>query len=527
MTAPREEEPRKPEDLKPVNPRKIAHWRYEQITDLLDDTLTRRERRVLLGRITRAPVRWPSGREEEISETTLYRWIRAWKARGIEGLMPRRPKGRKPRRPLKRGLVERAIALLREEPRRSLTMIQALLKCEKRGKVTRSTLHRRLQAHRAYPSLRRMARGNGDRRLRRRFEASRPHQIWQSDSKGPFTVRFVKDHRKVSVHVMTVLDDFSRGVLAVRIVLAPDLRAAVLVFRSAAGRWGLPGKFYADRASIFDSYAFRGGLAELGVHRIKTRVRNASARGKIEAYHRIIESWFIRELRHQRVHDLEHLNRLITGLLESLYMEHRHRSLKKTPREALAGCLSERQVSLDRLTDAFLLRTEKKTHPKTGEVELGGTLFKVPAGLAGRKLPFAFDPVETDVAFVEKPGGSRERLRLAVERVSDEPHGEPRGSGRLQALYDHWQGRKLPQAQAGFGLPEIFALFSKHLQRNVPHDEAEARLIQDFYHKRGPLERAATEAAFEKIFRKLGSKRPLAAYLDLLSSRIVPPTEER
>lgn len=511
-----------------MNPRKIAHWRYEQIADLLDDTLTTRERRLLLRRITRTPLSWPRGREREISEATLYRWIRAWRARGIEGLMPRRRKPKKRSRPIPRRLLERAVALLREEPRRSLTMLQALLKAEGRRKVPRSTLHRHLQAHRAYPTLRRRARGNLERRLRRRFEASFAHQIWQSDSKGPFPVKFEKYRRTLPVHVMSVIDDFSRAALAASVVATPDLRAAVLVFRAAARRWGLPGKFYADRASIFDSYAFRASLAELGVHRIQSRARNPSARGKIEAYHRILESWFIRELRHQRVYDLDHLNRLLTGLLESLYMDHRHRSLKKSPREALSEKLSDRQVSLDRLSDAFLVRTQKKAHPKTGEVELGGTLFKVSTPLAGRKLHFAFDPVDSQIAYVEKPDRTRERLRLAVEKVTEAPldRTEHRGSGRLEVLYEHWQGRKLPQAQAAFGLPEIFSLFSKHLRRRAPRDEEEARLLQDFYHKEGPLPSGATEAVLGKIFRKLGGKRPLSTYLAALHSKINPPAHD-
>ena len=512
-----------------MNPRKIAHWRYEQIEDLLDDTLTRHERRGLLRRLARVPVRWPSGAERPISEKTLYRWVRAYQKRKIDGLSPKPRRRRRPRRRLKRSTIERAVALLREEPRRSLTMLAALLQAERRVVPARSTFHRRLQAHRAYPTLRRLARGSLERRLRRRFQASKPHQIWQCDSKGPFPVRLLGERVPREVHVFTILDDFSRATLSVLVSEKADLAAAIRVFRAAARRWGLPWRFYADQASIFHSTAFRSALAELGVHRIKGKARNAPARGKIEAYHRIIERWFIRELRHETVHDLDHLNRLLTGLLESLYMEHRHRTLKKSPREALREQLSDRQVSLDRLTDAFLVRLEKKSHPKTGEVELSGTLFKVPASLAGRKLSFAYDLVERDVAYVERPGGARERLRLAVEIVPDERSKAPppRGTGRLQALYDYWQGRKLPQAQAGFGLPEIFQLFHKHLKRNVPQSEAEARLLQDFYHKRGPFERAATEAALEKIFSMLGGKRPLSTYLEALSRRIVPPHEER
>jgi len=507
-----------------MGPRKTALWRYEQIEDLLDESLSPHERRALLRRLTRAPVRWPSGAERTLSEATLYRWLRRYRARGIEGLKPRLRRDRGRRRRLKRKVLDRAVTLLREEPRRSLTMLCELLRVELNAVVSRSTLHRHLQAHPAYPGLRREAKGDLDRRLRRRFQAARGHEIWQGDSKGPFTVRFRGSRLEVQVHVLTIIDDFSRATLASAAVTTPDLRAAVLVLRAAARRWGLPDRFYADRASVFDSKAFRTGLAELGIHRIRSRPRNAAARGKIEAFHRILVMWFLRELRHQVVHDLDHLQRLLTGLLESLYMEHRHRGLRMSPRKALADRLSDRQVSSDRLLDAFLVRTRKKSHPKTGEVDLGKNLFKVPRELAGHHADFAYDPVEPDIAYLEKPDGKRIRLRPAVEKTTARPSPtEKRGEGRLQAIYDHWKGRKLPQAEAGFGLPEIFSLLSKCLGRSVPREEAEARSIQDFYRTKGPLARKATEEALRKILSRLGPDRPLAMYLAALGSKIQSP----
>jgi transposase InsO family protein len=505
--------------------RKVAHWRYEQIADLLDDSLTGHERRVLLRRIARAPVRWPSGDDRRISEATLYRWLRAYRARGLQGLMssPRKDRGR--RRRMEKDAVEKAIALLREEPRRSLTVLLEHLKGF--GAIPRSTLHRHLKAHRAYARLRRLARGDPDRRLKRRFQARRPHQIWQCDAKGPFPVKLASG-RTISIHVLTIIDDFSRAALAWRVTPSPDLGAAIEVFRSAARRWGLPEKFYADRASIFDAHAFRMALAELGVHRIRSKARNASARGKIEAYHRILEAWFVRELRHQVVQSIEHLQDLLTGVLEGMYLDHRHRSIQMPPREALAGRLSERQVSADRLLEAFLVRVRKKSHPKTGEVELGKQLFKVPAEFAGRPSDFAFDTVDPGIAFLERPGRARLPLKLAVHIVEEpKPKPSPRGDGRLQALYDDVRGGLRPQAEAGFGLPELFSLFSTHLGRRVPLDEAEARLLQDFYRTHGPLARAATEEALAKIFARLGSDRPLATYLAALAAKILPPPEER
>jgi len=510
-----------------MDPRKISHWRYEQIEDLLDDSLTDHERHVLLRRIARVPVRWPSGQEQRISEATLYRWLRLYRERGLQGLVssPRRDRGC--RRRMERSVVEKAIAYLREEPKRTLTMLIAFLKVAFGKTFPRSTLHRHIQAHPSYKKIRQEAKGDLDRRLRRRFQAQRPHQIWQCDSKGPFPVKLATG-KVFSVHVLTILDDFSRATLAWRVTLSPDLPSAIEVFRAAARRYGLPKKFYADRASIFDSHAFRAGMAELGVHRIRSKARNAPARGKIEAYHRVLESWFVRELRHQVVHGIDHLQALLTGVLEGIYLDHRHRGIRQTPRQALAGRMSDRRASADRLFEAFLVRTTKKAHPKTGEVELGKTLFRVPRELAGRRAIFAYDLVDPTIAFLEKHGGTKIRLDLAVAIVEEtKPDDAPRGDGRLQALYDHVRGGTRPQAEAGFGLPEIFSLLAENLGRQVPLDEAEARWIADFYRSHGPLARKVTEEAVRKVFSQLGPDRPLATYLAALAAKIQPPPAKR
>ena len=112
----------------------------------------------------------------------------------------------------------------------------------------------------------------------------------------------------------------------------------------AALRWGLPNRLYADRASIFDSQAFRRGLAQLGTHRIATKPRNAEAHGKIEAYHRVLVRWFTQRLPRQQVVDLEHLQQLLDGVIAKLYQPHQHRGLRTSPQQALGGKVSSRSL---------------------------------------------------------------------------------------------------------------------------------------------------------------------------------------
>ena len=508
-----------------LDPRAIAQWRYDQISDALGP-MAHDVRGELITRISRAPMRWPSGLTRRISRATVYRWLARYERGGLAALRPRRRKDHGKRRArLTKDVVVRAREILVDDPEISFTLLLLLLGADSKLRlrargisVSKSTLQRRLAADPLYV---RLQRGRKVARGRTRFVARAPHDIWHLDAKGPITIS-LRGRKKLVFHILTVLDDASRATLASIIVLTPDLCAAVRAFRLAAERWGLPGRVYADRASIFDSHAFRAGLADLGTHRIWVKPRNPEANGKIEAFHRVLAAWFVKRLPRQVVVDLVHLQQLLDGALESVYMTHRHRGLQATPKAALDDRSSPRAVSRERLIDAFRQRRTLKAHPKTGEVDIGATTFLVPTELRGQRLVFLVDPDPCVPPLVVEP---RSQRPLPVERATirseDLPQASPRverwGSGHLQALYDAWQGKRRPIAESGFGLPELFGLLEAAVGRPVPRSDAEAARIHHVYRQIGPLPRRATEAALRAIAGRLGKGRPLDAYLDALT----------
>ncbi len=514
-----------------LDPKPIAHWRYEQIEEALDERLHADARGMILRRITRVPLRWPSGDTKRVSLATLYRWLDRFRRGGLEALQtkPRSDLG-SVRRPLLDEVVQEALRLLIEDPGMTFSFLIAVLKAhfaERKIRIARSTLQRRLAAHSTY---RQITRAKKRKRRRTRFVAQAPHDIWQTDAKGPIAVRLVSG-LEIFFHVLSVIDDATRAVLAAIAIASPNLAAAVLAFRRAALRWGLPGSLYADRASIFDSKAFRLGLAQFGSYRIQTKPRNAEARGKIEAYHRTLVLWFSKRLQTQQVVDLAHLQLLLDGVIHSLYQPHTHRGLKISPEQALAGRVSSRSVPPTRLFDAFQQEKHLKAHAKTGEVEIQGKLYLVPDELRGQRLTFLLDPpAEVPPQVVHPESGQHLRLRIAAVRPEDVPDASPPaapwGEGPLQTLYDSWRGHRRPQAQPGFGLPEIYALLSQACGRHVPTSDAEAALVQHFYREIGPLPRAATETAMRSITALLGPRRPIKTYLDELLSRVRSATKD-
>jgi hypothetical protein len=296
----------------------------------------------------------------------------------------------------------------------------------------------------------------------------------------------------------------------------------------AALRFGLPKSLYADKATIFDAHAFRSGLAQMGSYRIPTRPRNAAARGKIEAYHRVLSKWFFKRLQSQQVVDLTHLQQLLDGIIDGLYQTHKHRSLGCSPAKALGGQVSPRAVPPTRLTEAFRQERWLKAHQKTGEVVIDKVTYLVPDALRGRRLCFLTDPPGEVEPLVKDPASDK-LLSLRRAQVSPKDHDAAKaqesptrwGMGPLQVITDRVRGKRRPLGEPGFGLPEIYALLGQLAGRHVPQSDAEAAVIQRVYRKAGPWGRRPTEAAIAIIGNTLGPARPIKTYLDALVARVV------
>jgi transposase InsO family protein len=509
--------------LRQPNPKQIALWRFNVIEPLLDPDLSRHQVSRLVIQISRTPLRWPDQSDHRPGRATLYRWVRAYRKKGFDGLRPRprRDRGRKKAK-LPETIVEVALEALQKDPLQPWTFLCVLLAAEYESvKIARSTLYRRVTAHPDYGPIALARRASKQPHRRTRFVACRRHQRWQCDAKGPFEVHLTAG-TVLKVYVITLLEDLSRAVLAVLAVTCLDHGAAIGVFRKAAARWGLPEQYYADRGSIFDTPAFRSGLAQLGCRRLPTKPRNAPAHGKIEAYHRVLGLWFVRRLGVQKVVDLVHLNQLLEGMIAMLYQPHHHRGLKQTPEAALAGTVSERQVARTQLYEVFLDEARKKAHRITGEVEIQGRTWLVPEALRGQRALFLVDPAADWEPVVVDPGTDRRLPLRRAQITGEEALAEPErwSEGPLQKLYDTWSGKKRPIAEAGFGLPELYRLLAEAVGRHVPQSAAEAASIQNFYRSHGPLPRKATVMAFRSIGRELEPGHALALYLDALAARL-------
>ncbi len=240
------------------------------------------------------------GRATRVTTRTLWRWLAAWRESGIKGLWPRAArKDRGSLRAFKREILDRAVELRREQPRRATETIVDILEREKTvevGAIARSTLDRHLDR---LGCSRRLLRTLGSK-VRRQIRTDRPLELVVTDfHHGPYVV--VDDDGTLKRALLCAfIDHFSRIVLEGRYYLREDFVALRFGFRLCVTKHGLMEKLYADNGAAFQAIRFKGACLQLGVRFPHSKPYDAESRGLIERFNGTLKGQFEEEVRARR-----------------------------------------------------------------------------------------------------------------------------------------------------------------------------------------------------------------------------------
>ena len=195
-----------------------------------------------------------------VSRTLGYRLVLRYLLRGVAGL---REQSRAPRRVWNRTApeVERSIVGLRRRWKRIGPLkIHQLLSERYRGRrklPSVSTIALVLKRHGLIKKRRRVRR---IREVHPIFEAKGPNEIWSVDFKGEFRMG---DGRYC--YPLTVMDAYSRYVLAVVGMHRPTYEGTKAVFEALFKKYGLPRQIHSDNGEPFASAVSLSRLTRLAV----------------------------------------------------------------------------------------------------------------------------------------------------------------------------------------------------------------------------------------------------------------------
>lgn len=175
------------------------------------------------------------------------------------------------------GLSEPEVAAILELKKRHPSMgaaqIRAQLKRFQGWRIAIKAIARTLRAH-GYESVHRGSRPKGPEPIR--FEAPRPNALWQID----YAEVRVGPER---LHLLVVLDDFSRFVVGHGLCESPSAEAAIEVLKKAIARHGKPEAIRTDRGGGFLSAEFTRFLEAELIDHVVGRAYRPQGGGKVEA----------------------------------------------------------------------------------------------------------------------------------------------------------------------------------------------------------------------------------------------------
>ncbi len=222
----------------------IALHRWAVIAEAAGLELTARERGALARQIAARPHAHPDGSRRTYSRQTIDRWLRAWRAGGLEGLRPaeRSDTGVTRAHP---ELFAEAAALRLELPGRSAAQIASILfhrhgvtVAERtiRGQLRRAGLHREALA--------------AEPKTYGRYEAAAPNERWITDVLvGPW-VPWPRKEGSARARLFLIVDDHSRLLAGGRFYAHENARACQELLRRTIAHRGVPSVLYADYAEV-------------------------------------------------------------------------------------------------------------------------------------------------------------------------------------------------------------------------------------------------------------------------------------
>lgn len=327
----------------------------------------------------------PDGTERRYSRNTIDRWIREWRAGGLDALRPqvRADAGGVRRHP---ELFDEAAALRLELPTRSAAAIADIIWHRHGVRVAERTLRaqlRRRGLHREALAAEPKAFG--------RYEAEHRNERWITDVLvGPWV-----PHPRVEVSLRAklflIVDDHSRLLVHGRFMSVENTRAGQDVLRAAIVRRGLPEVLHADNGAPFANHMLARTCAVLGIRLVHSKPYSPQGRGKQERLNRYIRERFIAEAEHVGIDSLDELNDRFAAWVDQVANRRTHAETHQTPEARFDAGGPPRAPDPARLVEAFRWSTQRKV-TRTATVSLDGNHYSVDPALVGRRVELRFDP---------------------------------------------------------------------------------------------------------------------------------------
>lgn len=518
--------------------RQLALFRYGVIAELFErrDELERGEVTELVRTIAARTHYLPGCGPVRFSERTLYQWLRSYRQGGLEALRPKRRKDRGERRVLDDAVLERAIQLRHEVPKRHTRTILAILEAEGTldGKPVphRATLDRHLQRRSA---SRRQLRTLGEPPTRK-IVVDGFGKLWVGDYHHGPLVRGPGD-KVCTAKLGAFIDHCKRWPVSDRWYLDEQLHSLRDTLLRAFLRWGVwEGKIYVDRGAVYRAEQLAYSLHRLmgGPVLVHSKPYYSKGRGVIERWWQLATAFTAEVEARDELLTIDELNRLWEAWRTKHYCQQVHSELGCTPEQAVAEVVP-RPLDPDVARELFLVRGRRKVHKSDACVPVEHRRFQCEGFLRDRWVEVRYDPADLDSGVVIFWGGERVQRAFEQQPNRPPPHSPPQAESRppatdyLAMLREDYDKQLLEHArplayaelevEPGFDGEAFVELV--HTLAGLPLRPAEQRELQDFWETFGPIPEDLVRVATEHAVRLHGRGRHLRVYLHAVRTLVL------
>jgi putative transposase len=366
---------------------KWAIFWCELFTPVIYDEIEPELTNQFLRKLAKTKTRFPDGRVRKPSLSTLRRKLNRYRQGGFDALARKGRSDRGKSRNIAAEIIEKAIVLKKEQPRRSPKIINQFLEEIYGTTIPRSTLYRHLKQANAT----RIKLGVLRKKVRKRWSRDHTHDLWVGDFEdGPYVL---EKGSVVPTYLSVFIDCHSRFCIEARYYFRENLDVLIDSFIRALSIHGAPLTLYVDRAKIYLSNGLRAACYRMNIKLLHRPPRDPPPGGLIERLIQTIQTQLEAEIRAGDLLTLDQLNRYLSAWLAVDYHKTVHSETKQTPEKRYQqGLTVIRQVDMNKVIESFMQSINRTVNRTFADVRLDNRYYRVDPKLRGDRVKVKYDP---------------------------------------------------------------------------------------------------------------------------------------
>jgi len=330
---------------------------------------------------------FPDGKIGKPSISRLRRKLNRYLQGGFDGLAKKPRSDRGKPRIVADEVMQKAIELKKEQPKRSPITINRFLYDMYGLTVPEATLYR----HFKQANATRLKLGVIRKKVRKRWTKEHTHDSWVGDfEEGPYVLA---NNNAIPTYLSAFIDCHSRYIVDARYYYRQNLDVLIDTLLRSWAVHGSSIQLYVDNAKVYHSNGLKAACYRCKIKLIHRPKGEPETGGIIERFFQTVQEQFEAEVRAGDILSLAELNRGFSAWLAMSYHKSIHSEIHKTPEEKYkTGLTCIRQIDLNTALNSFMQKEGRTVHKTFSDVQLNKKFYLVDPKLRGDRVNVWYDP---------------------------------------------------------------------------------------------------------------------------------------